>query len=156
MSNQISNQLLAQLLSQESNDPFLTLVTLSHASFSTVRLVNNSENIISRSETFSNFPMRIKLPSDDGETTREVTIEFDNVSLELVSKLRSVSSPIDVKLEMVLASMPDVVQMSFEELKINSVSYNATTVSARLIMDSFLQTGMTSERYEPSNFRGIF
>lgn len=156
MSNQLTNQLLFQIFSQESNDPFLTLVTLTHPSFSTTRFVNNSENIISRGETFLSFPMSIKLPPEDGETLREVTIEFDNVSLELITKLRSVSSPIDVKLELVLASMPDIVQMSFEELKINSASYNATKVSARLIMDSFLQTGMTSEKYEPSNFRGLF
>ena len=157
MSNQLSNQLLAQLFAQGSGDPFLTLVTLSHASFSApIRLVNNSVNIISRGDTYLAFPMKIKLPMDDGESAREVSIEFDNVSQYLLDGFRSVTTEIGVKIEMILASLPNDVQMSLEELKISSVSYSATRVSAKLMMDSFLHTEMTSEKYGPSNFRGLF
>ena len=124
MSNQLSNQLLAQLFAQGSGDPFLTLVTLSHASFSApIRLVNNSVNIISRGDTYLAFPMKIKLPMDDGESAREVSIEFDNVSQYLLDGFRSVTTEIGVKIEMILASLPNDVQMSLEELKISSVSY---------------------------------
>lgn len=157
MSNQLSPELLAQLYSQESNDPFLTLITLSHPSFpQDIRLVNNTENVTSNGLEFIAFPMKIVLPRDDGETNREVTIEFDNVSLELMTELRTVTTFIDVKLEMVLASIPDAVQMSFEELKIQSINYNKTRVSARLFMDSFLNTEISSEKYTPSNYPGIF
>ncbi len=156
MANQLSNQLLAQLFSQESSDPFLTLVTLSHDDFATIRLVNNTEDIVSRGDTFTAFPMRIGLPSDDGEKAREVTLDFDNVALDLINEIRTVTTPISVKLEMVLASIPDDVQIAFEELKIQSLSYSKTRVSARLFLDSFLSTEMTSEKYSPLIFPGLF
>jgi hypothetical protein len=158
VANQLSPELLAQLFSQESEDPFLILVTLSHSSFVTpIRLVNNTEPIISRTNTFNTFPMKITLPVDDGETARGVTIEFDNVGLELISALRSVvNTQIEVTLEMVLASMPDIVQMSVEELKIAGIRYDRQRISAELIVDNFLSTGMTSERYTPQNFPGLF
>jgi Domain of unknown function (DUF1833) len=157
MANSLSPELLAQLFSQESNDPFLTLVTLSHSSFAaTVRLVNNSENIISRSNTFQAFPMKIVLPIDDGESAREVQIEFDNVAREIIKELREVTTPIDVKLELVLASIPDSVQMEIDDLKIGNISYDAYKVSAKLYMDDFLFSGLTSESYTPTNFPGIF
>ena len=157
MANQLSNELIAQLFSQESEDPFLTLVTLTHASFDApIRLVNNTKDIVSRSNTYMAFPMKIRLPIDDGETAKEIAIQFDNVSLELIEEVRSVTTRIGVKLEMILASMPDVVQMSQEDLFISSISYNARSISARLVMDSFLNTEMTSERYNPSNFPGLF
>lgn len=157
MANQLSNELIAQLFSQESEDPFLTLVTLTHASFDApIRLVNNTKDIVSRSNTYMAFPMKIRLPIDDGETAKEFAIQFDNVSLELIEEVRSVTTRIGVKLEMILASMPDVVQMSQEDLFISSISYNARSISARLVMDSFLNTEMTSERYNPSNFPGLF
>lgn len=157
MSNALSPALLAQLFAPQSNDPYLTLVTLSHSSFAAdICLVNNSEDIVSRGITYSRFPMRIKLPVDDGESGREVTIEFDNVSLELIDELRTVTDSIGVKLELILASIPDDVQSSIEELKIQVINYSRTKISARLILDNFLNTEVTSEIYSPSNFPGIF
>ena len=156
MSNQLSPALLAQLYAQESDVPFLMLVTLTHPSFSTIRLVNNSEDIVSNGETFIAFPMRIRLPMDDGESTREVSIEFDNVSLALIDELRTVTSPIDVKVDMILSSNPDDIQISLDELKMRNVTYNKQIVSARLYLDSFLNVELTSERYSPKLYPGLF
>lgn len=156
--NTLSNELLAQLFSQESNDPFLILVTLSHPSFaSDITLANNSENVVSRGVTFLSFPMKIVLPMDDGESGRQATIEFDNVSLSLIGQLRSITnSDVVVKLEMVLASIPNVVQMSLEDLKLGAISYDKFKIQADLVPDSFLDSGLTSEKYQPSNFPGLF
>ena len=153
MSNQLSPELIAQLFAQESGDPFLTLATLTHPSFAQpIRLVDNVDDITSRSEVFKAFPFRIVLPIDDGETDREVSIEFDNVSLELIDEIRTVTDPIDVKLEMVLASAPNQVQIELSELKIRQVEYSPTVVNCKLTMDDFLGAALTSERYTPTNF----
>jgi Domain of unknown function (DUF1833) len=148
---------LAQLYSQQSDDVFLILLTLSHPTFaSDIRLVNNSTDIVSRGDTFTAFPFKIRLPVDDGESNREVSIEFDNVSLELLDELRTVTTSIEVNIEMILNSLPDEVQISLGELKIQTVSYNKQTVSARLFLDSFLTTELNSEVYSPSVYPGIF
>lgn len=157
MANQLSPELLAQLFAQESNDPFLILVTLSHANFADdIRLVNNTVNITSRGNVFQAFPMNIRLPIDDGESARNFVIEFDNVSLTLIEEIRTNTTPIGVKIEMILASLPNAVQMSQEELIIQSVSYNKSKVVATIVLDNFLNTEMTSEKYTPSVFPGLF
>lgn len=157
MSNELSAELLAQLFKQDSEDPFLTLVTLSHESFEDdILLVNNTKDIVSRGNTYRAFPMKIKLPIDDGETTRDFTLEFDNASLELIEEIRSVTTAINVKMEMILASLPDVVQMSQEDLSMSSLSYNVNRITARVQLDSFLNVEITSERYNPKNFPGLF
>ncbi len=157
MSNTLSNELLAQLFAQESSDPFLALITLSHSSFSSdIRLVNNTKDIISRGLTFVAFPVSLRLPVDDGERVREVSMELDNASLDLINSFRSITTQIGVKIELILASIPDQVQMSLEDLKINTISYNKTKISANLIIDNFFNTEMTSERYGPQNFPGLF
>lgn len=155
MANELSTAAKIQLFAQESPDPFLTLITLSNETF-TARLVNNSVDVVSRGFTYTAFPMKIRLPIDDGESTRDVAIDFDNASLDLITNLRSVSGNIGVTIEMILASMPDTVQMSIEDLLISTITYDATKISARLIMDSFLAIEMTSERYNPNNFPGLF
>lgn len=156
MSNEISTELKAQIFAQESDDPFLTLVSLSHPDFDTIRLVNNSKDIISQGQTFQAFPMKIRLPVDDGETSRDFSIEFDNVSLELIESLRRVTTAISVRIDLILASMPNVIQMSHEDLVLKTVSYDAKKVSAKIALDNFLTVAMTSERYNPTNFPGLF
>lgn len=157
MSNTLSPELLAQLFSQTSDDPYLTLVTLSHETFDAdITLVNNTKDIISRGITFTAFPMKIRFPVDDGESARDFTVDFDNASLELIEEIRSVTTQIGVKLEMILASLPDVVQVEQAELTIATLTYTANKITARIVLDSFLNVEMTSERYGPSNFAGIF
>lgn len=155
MSNELSDELKAQLFAQESDDPFLTLVTLNHSTFS-ARLVNNSVDIDSQGYTFLAFPMKIRLPIDDGETTRDFSIDFDNASLELIANLRSVTGDIGVKIQLILASLPNVVQMEYNDLVIRAITYTATKISARIVLDNFLTVEMTSERYTPSNYPGMF
>lgn len=155
MSNPLSNELKKQMFAQESEDPFLTLVTLSHQTF-VARLVNNTTDIVSQGNTFTAFPMRIRLPVDDGESARDFSIEFDNVSLELIQNLRSVTDDIAVSIQLILASMPNIVQMEFSDLVIRSVTYNAQRISARIVLDNFLAVQMTGERYTPTLFPGMF
>lgn len=155
MSNSLTNALKAELFKQQSGDPFLTLITLTHPTF-TVRLVNNTEDIVSNGFTFTAFPVRIRLPLDDGESARDLAIDFDNASRQLIQNFRGVTDTVGVKIEMILASMPDVVQLSFEDLTLRSLVYTATKVSAKIVMDNFLGIEMTSERYNPTNFPGLF
>jgi hypothetical protein len=157
MSNALSPELLAQLYGQESSDPFLMLVTLTHVDFvATQRLVNNASNITSNGFGFTAFPMEITLPADDGETAREVSISFDNVGRDLIDEIRSITTPIGIKIEMVLASDPDQVQITLDDLKIGTISYNASKISARIFMDDFMNTAMTEEKYTPTLYPGLF
>lgn len=155
MSNELSNELKEQLFKQESSDPFLTLLTLSGPSFN-YYLVNNTVDVFSNGQTFTAFPMKVRLPTDDGESAREFQIDMDNASLLLIRSLRAVTDPIECRIDMILASMPDVIQMSVTDLLIRSITYDEKKVSAKIVMDNFLTVAMTSERYTPSLYPGMF
>lgn len=157
MPNQIPQSLLVELLKQESGEVVLVLLTLSHPSFGTpVRLVNNTSDVISRGQVFTAFPFSVVLPPDDGETAREVSIVLDNTSLELIGKFRSVIDEIPATVEIIMASLPDEVQRSMDGLVVRNIQYNASTISAKLSLDNFLNTELTSEKYTPSRFPGLF
>lgn len=148
--------MLGEIFGQTSSDPFLMLITLSHTSFGSIYLVNNTENIISNGNTFIAFPCRVTLPPDTAEAKREARIEFDNASLELIEEIRTPTDPIDAKVQMVLASDPDTVEIELAELQIRDVLYNANKITARLILNDFLNTGLSSERYTPTLYPGIY
>lgn len=152
----LTNDLLRELYAQDSADAFLMLLTISHPSFPTIYLSNNNRDVVSRGNTYLAFPMEVTLPGDDGESMQEVDIRLDNVSRELITELRTVTTPINVTVEMVLASNTDYVQISLEEFKLKNISYNSKTIQGKLYLDGFLNIAMTSEKYGPTNFPGLF
>ena len=154
----LSSNLLAQLYTENSDDPFLSLFTLNHPDWvEPLYLVNNTVEIVSNGKTFVPFPLKLTLPTDDGESIRKVEIEFDNVSRDLIEEIRSVTdTKINVSIQLVLASNPDFIEIELIELSIKTITYNATSIRATLYLDDFLNTEITSERYAPTNFPGIF
>ena len=153
----ISPELYAQFYSQESNDPFLVLLTLSHPSFAEdFRIVNNTKDITSRGNVFFAFPVKITLPVDDGETIPSVKLSLDNIGRELVDELRSINDFITVKLEMILASLPDEVQIEIYDMKLSNATFSETTISGTLFLDDFMNTQLNVETYGPSNYKAIF
>jgi hypothetical protein len=155
MPAELTTALKAQIFAQESADPFLMLITLT-TSTAVYRLVNNSEDITSGGYVFSAYPLKITLPVDDGQSAREFSLDFDNTSLLLVKALRTVTDPIPVQIDMILASMPDVIQISIPDLQIVAATYDKQKLSAKVVLDNFLAVAMTSEAYSPSIYPGIF
>lgn len=151
-----SPNLFAQMTARESDDPFLMLFTISGDGVETIRFVNNTENITSRSKEFVAFPVKLTLPMEDGDTVPSVKVVFDNVSLELVDELRAVTVPLDVKIEAVLASSPDDVEISYEQLKLGNIRCNDKTIDANLFFNDILNSAIPSEKYEPQTYPGIF
>jgi len=146
-----------QLFDPASDDPFLFLIKMTHPSWGADQLlVNNNEDIISRGETYLALPMNVKLPQDDGESVPQVQLEIDNVSIDLIDEIRSITTPIQVSLVGALASNPDIWEVELHELKISTISYDKEKITATLILDGFLSQTIPSEHYNPSNFPGLF
>lgn len=157
MPTQIPQKLLNELMKQESGEVLLTLLTLNHPSFAEpVRIVNDTSDIVSRGILFKAFPFKVVLAPDDGQSKREINIVLDNVSLELIGFFRSVTDRIPANVELIMASLPDEVQMGFDDLAVTNINYNSETISAVLGMDDFLNTEVPSESYTPSLYPGLF
>ena len=157
MPNNFTSAFKKQVFDPTMTDPFLFLVKLSHASWaSDVRLVNNNESITSNGDLYDAAPMLVKLPQEDGQSVPIVQLEIDNISLELIEEIRSITSPITAAIYGVLGSDPDNVEMSLEELLITSISYNAAKITATLVLDDFLNQGIPGEKYDPSTYPSLF
>lgn len=153
----LSNKLKAQLFKQFSDDPFVALYTLSHPNFaSTFRLAANTEDIVSNGFTYVFYPIDVSLPVDDGETVRKVELRLSNVDLSLIRELRQITTPVDVTMQMVLASDPDTIEYELPALKLSNIRYNSQEIVGTLTLDDILSKRLTSEQYTPKNFPGIF
>ena len=157
MSRNLSALLRAQLNRQDSNDPLLTLVTITHEDMVTpIRIVNNTEDIVSNGVTFNKFSFSIGLPNDDGETIKQVQIAIDNTTLEFITAIRSITTPMTATVEYILASLPDIVQFSLDDLEVRSVSYDINRLRFILTVDDNMNIALTSEEYNPATYPGLF
>lgn len=157
MPTQIPQSLIQQLMRPETSDVVISLLTLDHPAWAApIRIANNSSDIVSRGNVYTAFPFNLVLPADDGETTREANIVLDNTSLEIIGFFRSVIDEIPAKIEVIMARLPDEVQMDIPDLVVRNITYNKNRITAILSLDSFLNTELTSEKYTPAKFPGLF
>lgn len=156
MPRTLSNAALASMNAQASSDVWLVLLTLSHATLATpIRLANNNEDVVSRGNTFIAFPFEVELPGEDPDQPPKAMLRIDNVDRRVVQTIRSIVAPPTVTLEVILASAPDNVEVSFTNMTLRNAQYDASTVSGELTFDA-IYTEPVSLTMTPNRFPGMF
>jgi hypothetical protein len=121
-----------------------------------LRVVSNTENIISRGQLFSATFFEITMPTDNGETLPTVELKIANVDGLLIQTIRGFANPPQMKLELVLSTTPDIVERSVDWLVLKSVDYNALTISGRLTVESVLSQRFPAYDFCPPYYPGLF
>lgn len=144
------------------------LLTVTHASLATpLRLSSDPTErqsvdpllygTTSRGEFYAFLPMSLTLPDDSPDTPPAIRVTIDNVARTLIPLLRSISTPAQVTVEMVLASAPDDVEATWPEFDLFNVGYDdAISVTADLGIPSFATEPYPAGTYSPAYFRGLY
>lgn len=151
----ISEAMARAVLGHRTDEVALVLLTISGTGFTTIRVVNNSENITSGGNTFTAYPFEIELPGD-GENAPLARLRIGNVSRQIWEAVEDASGQIAVKIELVLASSPDTIEKSFDGLELRNVACNALTVEGDLTTTQFASEPYPHIRAIPSRFPGLF
>lgn len=142
-------------LASSSEVAWLALLTITAEGLPPLRVVNNSEAIVSRGMTFEPYPFSVQLPSDDDQAPT-VTLTISNLDYAIVEFVRGQAVAPSVVVELVTSAYPDLVEKSLAFLKLMSVTYDALTLTGRLDVDDFISQRFPSEGYVPSLFPGLF
>lgn len=112
--------------------------------------------VVSRSENYMYLPMQITLPDESDGRAPRATITFYNITGYLTPLIRTVNEPIPLKLEIVLASNPDIVEVSFSELYLMSATYNKEQISAEISVAGVDREPFPQHNFTPLYFPGLF
>ena len=167
MSRNISTAFLEALNSQETDEVVICLLTITHdeiadtiylSSDATTRLSDDPlvYATASRGNNYLYLPFTFTMPDDKSDTPPRVQLSFDNIERTLVTLLRSVSSPVNVKVELILASSPDVVEIEMPVMQLSDVSIDVDQIGATLVVDSLVNEPYPAGSFTPSNFPAIF
>ena len=171
--NTMSQAAIAALFSPDAQSTLITLLTIYDPNDDTTVLLRIADNytqrlsdastdadisygIISRSTNFYFLPMEVTLPSEEANTAPRCSIVLTDVTKQVVPIIRQISGPPRVKIELVLNSSPDTVEVSFDKFYLSSISYNANQVTAELSMIDFAVEPFPAYSFTPKYFPGLF
>lgn len=159
---------LRAVFSPDSDDTLIVLLTFSGSNIVgdikladnyTQRLLETDEDIIygvkSRGNDYLFLPFEFTLPTEDDSAPR-AGINIYDVNKQLLPSIRSLTTAPNVKIELVLASNPDVVEVDFGEFLLGNIKYNADTISGDLTLETFENEPFPSGTFTPSYFPGLF
>lgn len=162
----VSNVFKEAAYAQETEEVIIALLTITSENLTQpIRVASDPyevlpiagvRGVVSRGEEFIFLPFEIEMPRDDKTGIVSAKLVIENVSRDIVKVLRETRTAVDLKIEVVLSNDVDLVEETFDELRLYDVNYNALTIEGRLGMDYFEREPVPYGRFTPANFPGMF
>lgn len=111
---------------------------------------------VSRGEEYEFLLMSAVVPSDQERTPMAATLEFENVTSDIATVIRSMTEPAEIKMELVEASSPDDVEDLWTGLKMISARVTGATVSIDVSRDPLTREAFPSHAMTRSRFPGLY
>jgi len=158
MSRTLDQNSLEAILASQTDKVFLFLLTIDHADLvAPIRVVNNSQDIVSDGETFVRFPFRISLPVEREDSPARMKLEIDNVDRQIVQAVRSAAGEaITATVQVVRADAPDDILFELPDFDLKNVEYNSFSVTADLTLEDFTQEPYPANVFAPADFPALF
>jgi len=156
MSRNISSAALTAINTQQTSEVFVILLTIEVPDAQPIYLTNNSEDVVSRGRTYIAYPFALETPSDENGQISEARLSIDNVSRSLVDEIRNLADPLQLSIEVVLASTPDTVEASWNDYILRQVTYDALTISGTLTQENYMTEPYPKDVMSAATFPGQF
>lgn len=156
MSRTLSANAVLELLAQQSSEAFLMLLTLTHPQITTLRVVNNTQDVTSNGNVFTAFPFKFALPADLADEMPSLQLVISNVDRRLIDELRTISDPISIQLDIIAASSPNVIEVGPFNFDLIHARYNKDTITGTVSTEPILQEPFPADTFNPRDFPGLF
>lgn len=157
MPRSLSSTALRAVFAQETGEAFITLLTLTHPTFGLpIRVCDDGQDLVSAGQTYQQFPFNLTMPEDTDEAPPTLQLSIDNVDCTIVNAVRSVSGdPIEVVMEIVMASSPDVIEAGPLRFLLRDVEYTVDVVTGTLAYEDILNEPYPDESFNPADYPGL-
>ncbi len=146
----------AWLATRRSDDPLLMLVTITHPEVETVRLVKNTEDIVSRGNTFYSSWFSIDWVNDDSNVPRcQFSMPHGNRKDITRRYFQKIVAP-EVTIELIAASIPDEPIASVPRLDLRAIRPDAIFVTGILMGKDHTTEPLGTIYVIPSKFPAFF
>lgn len=167
MSRTLSLNARQAMFSQETDEVPILLLTITHPTTADIIRLSTDPTTrissaplvygtVSRSKTFLYVGMQATLPDEKDKAPPMAQFRVSNVDRSIIPLIRSIYSPAQVLMELVLASALDDVEVEYPVLEIVSVDYAADVITFTLAMDALTSERFPGGSFDPAGFGGLF
>lgn len=157
MSYTLSTTGKASIFAASTAEVWLHLLTIEHADLSApIRLVDNTEAVVSRGETYLPFAFRPQIPAEVDGQLPKVELQIDAVDQSIVTALEALQTPPTITLEVVMAGTPDTVERGPWYFTVRALNYNALTLRSELSYEALTAEPFPYRRFTPTDCPGLF
>lgn len=148
-----------ELFKRSSGMVLPILLDIYHASFGTIRVVNNNVELSYGGNTYVPFPFRLDPPDETEGGVPSATLTIDAIDQSVIELIRGASDAPTVTARAMFYY--DNGSVTFEPLVpwtfiVKTANYTAETVTLQLAYDDRLDNAMGPLIMSPSSFPGIF
>lgn len=138
MPRNLSSTLLGAINQPDGgNNVYVNLLEIKHSTITTIRICDNTEDVISGGNSYTAYPFRIQLVDDrEGEFPRP-SIEIDNIDGTIMQALRSILTKATITHSAVLFNTPDVPEIGPIDYTLVEVEYDAFSIVGILSLGIF-------------------
>jgi hypothetical protein len=155
------------LFSQESGEVPIFLLTITHPSLTDPIYLSTDPTTryqdlppayrtVSRTIDFLYAGVDVTIPDEQDKSPPASKLTIANVTRDLIPLARSVSTPPSVKIEAVLASDLDTVEMNWPAMDMSNLQYDANQLVFDLTMDALATEPYPAGTFSPSAFGALF
>lgn len=165
----LSSNAISTLLAQESTNPVITLLTISGTGIATpvrlcdqflTRLSETDTDVVygltSNSNEFYYLPFNISLPTEEFASAPRCVLTLQDVTRYLIPTIRNISTPPSVQIDIILASAPNTIEITFGSFTMTNIRYNAQTITADLMIEMLEIEPFPAHSFTPNYFPGLF
>lgn len=151
---------LQAMRAASSGEVFIVLVELNHSTLpQPIRVTSNGQDTWHNSNRYQQFPFEVDWPEQSDGPPPSVSLKICNVDRTIVEAARTARTAgdrISVRVSLVLASSPSVVESGPYRFDISDITYDAIYVTGTLVLEDLLNAPFPGHEYTPASHPGLF
>jgi hypothetical protein len=145
------------LSAHETGEVFLITAVIRVNDEVAFRIVNNTEQIVSRGEAYEPFAFTFVFPSTSDSGIKSAVFEIDNVDRRIQEAVTlAAGKEVTAEFDIVLASSPDTVERGPFKYILRDFQVTRKRIKASLYDFYLTDLNLPGLQYTPKNFPGLF
>ena len=156
MANEVSAVLREAIYRGRTERVFIVLVQITHDDATgTIRVTSDGQDTVHAGDTYQSRPFRITIPDDVEDKQPSARLTIGNLDQNLVATIRSITSPAEVTVTVVLDDDPNRVERGPWVMQLVDVSYNIDTLRGTLVGPNLLSEPFPGNTYNTVEYPGL-
>jgi hypothetical protein len=144
-------------LAPETDKVFLHLLTIETSGGAILRFTDNTQDVVSRGETFAASSFAIILPEQGSDGPRPCRLAIDNTDLSIFATIKlAVGQTIVITICVIMADTPDVWERGPLKYQLRNVKATKETIEGEVYDFYIADRKFPKDTYSPEDFEGMY